>query len=160
MLNDYFSLDEDSAYYHSSKTFSSFEANVGTLKKIDRYLVYDDKNIYQLTTYYRGDNILELKAVPYSDISKGEFLEEVYIISDSNVYFKGFQLSEADDQTFEALGGYYSKDKNNVYFEDQIIPGGDAETFHFSKDNYQYTDKNGVYEQGKLVETTAEPTSL
>ena len=75
----------------------------------------------------------------------------------------------ADPTTFEmsAVYNFYSRDRNNVYWEDQIVPGADKETFVVlggsGNDNNTCDfakDKNHLYYEGQIVPTQANLASL
>jgi len=79
-----------------------------------------------------------------------------YGIYDGNVYCQVVESGEiittymysSDYLTFEALGGPYGKDSNQVYYKENVINGADPETFEVTgeKDGVFYAkDINNVY---------------
>jgi len=54
-----------------------------------------------------------------------------YFIKDRNVYLKGKRIKGADAKTFTHFNnrGYYSKDKNQVYYNTKKLDSSDASTF-------------------------------
>lgn len=65
------------------------------------------------------------------------------------------QIENVDKETFEILGPHtnFSKDKNHVYYNNNIVEGADPLTFHSFKDGDRtlWKDKNAVYENGKKI---------
>ena len=57
--------------------------------------------------------------------------------------------------TIETDRGIYGKDKNNVYYENLIIPGADPKTFKYIKDGYSI-DKNKAYYNKDSSKTQAQ----
>ena len=77
----------------------------------------------------------------------------------------GQENSDSDDvdivvdlETLKVLGEGYSKDKNNVYYEDEIIPRADPTTFEVLN-NYYTKDKNNVYYYRDII-VGADPTTF
>lgn len=66
---------------------------------------------------------------------------------------KYFEIKNVDLKTFQYLGGKYSKDTNNVYYKNEIIPA-DPETFIYEKGKGKAIgkgrDKNGTWIKGFL----------
>lgn len=71
-----------------------------------------------------------------------------YKIENNQVHFIGngydVIIPETDLNTFQVLGDYIAKDKNNVYYVAKIISGADASSFQFLNSFYS-KDKNNVY---------------
>jgi len=76
-------------------------------------------------------------------------------------YFNGEIPQDIDPLTFEPLGGWYAKDKKNVYFYRPFLWGqqilnidkADVKTFEVLKGNYKYAkDKNHFYEDSGIIE--------
>ncbi len=66
-----------------------------------------------------------------------------------------YVVNDIDLETFQQLGGKYSKDKNNVYYKNEIT-GADPETFTYKKGSGKTIgkgkDKNGTWIKGILQE--------
>ena len=62
-----------------------------------------------------------------------------------------------DPQTYEVINQLYSKDKNNIYYNDKKIEGVDKNTFELTYDfgsvvnGYYSKDKNNVYYENKKL---------
>lgn len=63
-----------------------------------------------------------------------------------------FVMYGVDHKSFEKINGYYSKDKNHVYFVHEIAKGVDLKTVEKLDENSCVSDKNGVFCQNKFVE--------
>ncbi len=150
-VNDHFSLDRDSAYCHHMGSFEGFNVDIYSFKKFDSYLAYDVNNIYCNATYIDGEDVSVLNIIPYSNIDDVIFYDESHIKAVGKVYYHGFEIKSVDLASFEALDYWYAKDKNHVYFENRVVIDADPETFHFSKEDFSYHDKNNKYEAGKIV---------
>ena len=91
----------------------------------------------------------------------GGYSKEVSYGKDKNgIYLAdGQEIKGADLASFQVLIFRYSKDKNHVYFYDQILPGRDAESFEviskigaLDQKNGSYTkDKHGIYYQNEKI---------
>jgi hypothetical protein len=76
-------------------------------------------------------------------------------------YFNGYFCQEVDPQTFTPLGGWYAKDKNNVYYYRPVsggmqiskVDGADNKTFKLLQGHYKYAmDKNFFYDDTQIIE--------
>lgn len=99
----------------------------------------DNKNVYAQTDIIEGadlDSFVVLK-IDYEDWAKDE----------SSYFYQGSKIPVADYGSFTILGGgyAYSKDKINVYSEDNIVIGADTASFGLYKNTYLGKDKNGCY---------------
>ncbi len=79
------------------------------------------------------------------------FKEDNYAIFLANK--KYYKIENIDPDTFQYLGGKYSKDKNHVYYKNEIIEV-DLETFIYERGNGKAIgkgrDKNGTWIKGIL----------
>ncbi|MDR2148999.1 MAG: DKNYY domain-containing protein [Tannerella sp.] len=58
-------------------------------------------------------------------------------------------MDNADLHTFEQVGGSYAKDKNHVYYRDEIVPDANPKDFYYDEETrYGYSGKN-VYFLGE-----------
>jgi hypothetical protein len=76
------------------------------------------------------------------------------------IYFNGYFFQEIDPITFEALDGWYAKDKKYVYayrptsggMQLSKIDNADPKTFKLLAGHYKYAkDKKFFYEEGKII---------
>ena len=81
--------------------------------------------------------------------------EKSYVLNVGNFtnIFDGYAIGDIDVNTFQYLGGKYSKDKSNVYYKDKIILA-DPETFNYKKGGGKTVgkgmDRNGTWITGVL----------
>lgn len=77
-----------------------------------------------------------------------------YIKDDKNVFRWPKKIEWADAATFEALDNIFSKDKNHVYHNWEIVTEADQVTFEsIINDQYRAKDKNYVYDiNGKIIQ--------
>ena len=143
-----------------------------------------DKNAYakdRNTVYFQGESIADSDPATF-------ILINPYAKDKNHVFFKGRILQGADAESFraftQALDGNYSgyfRDKNNIYFEDEVISpvgfefldkvhpysryarnrdgvyyghkivGADSASFVVLSEPYAAKDKNHVYDQGNIL---------
>lgn len=86
--------------------------------------------------------------------SENKKLNENYGIEDGEVYYINRKIERADAKTFEVFeDGEYAKDKNNVYYEENVLNEADPKSFKsLSKISSGLgKDKNSVYYIGKKI---------
>lgn len=79
-----------------------------------------------------------------------EVINDIYSKDKQNVYYKDDIITDADASTFEVIDDIYSKDKQNVYYKNCIITDADASTFEVIDDIYS-KDKNHKYYQNGIL---------
>ena len=80
--------------------------------------------------------------------SENKKLNENYGIEDGEVYYINRKIEGADAKTFEVFeDGEYAKDKNNVYYEENVLNEADPKSFKLlTKISYGLSkDKNNLY---------------
>ncbi len=140
-LNENFYADSDHIYYFKrDKSFDSFkEPDILNQKLIDTVQKLQTNNyIYTIT-----EN-LNLKRIPIKKDSKIQFFNSyfAFIIVDNQVYCNGDLMDEVDFDTFEFFTypnskspTEFSKDKNHVYYYDEILVGADPKTAKLNDKN-------------------------
>lgn len=95
---------------------------------------------------------LVLEKLPY-DPQTYEVINQLYSRDKNNIYYDNKKIEGADLPTFQRIDEYiYSKDKNNIYFRGKKISGVDKDTFE-KIDKYNYSkDKNNIYYDDKKIE--------
>lgn len=118
---------------------------------------------------WQRTKITSLEIMPYKANGKGVFkkdndvLGSPYVISDAYLFRtnkgaafysvkNGWVISKVDFDTFENMGGYYFKDKNKVFYKDNVLSEVDTKTVEFMG-NYCIIDNNIFYQKGKKVES-------
>lgn len=79
-----------------------------------------------------------------------EVINDIYSKDKQYVYYKNDIITDADASSFEVIDDIYSKDKQNVYYKDDIITDADASTFEVIDDIYS-KDKNHKYYQNGIL---------
>ena len=126
-------------------------------KKIDLGWGYEKDNDF---VFYAN------KKIEGADLETFEPLEsfivgamyDTYIFKDKHsVYLRGHKISYADPDTFEVLGGGYSKDGVSVYYITEKVEGADSKTLeliYYPGPGYETVDyakdKNHVYFKGEI----------
>jgi len=112
----------------------------------------DSNNVY--TTYWSGNFNSMLKwegADPLTfkliKIENG-VNREMWGKDDKN-YYRMLNPLKCHYESFEILSDSYSKDKDNVYYESQIIRKADPITFKFDSIQRVFRDKNFTYYRGE-----------
>lgn len=67
----------------------------------------------------------------------------------TTMYYKGKPMTDIDVNTFVDIRANYYKDKNKVYFYDQVLVGADPTTFEVDPMTHIAKDKNGCYFLGE-----------
>lgn len=73
----------------------------------------------------------------------------IYSKDKNHIYCQGQVVTGADLETFEPLGGGYAKDQNQVYYFDSVVDGASPDTFNLDKKTYQFMDGKTEYVNGK-----------
>ncbi len=143
-----------------SKTFKAIEYAYGQDKnakyKGRHRLNIKDPNSFEVLQFgftkdkfnvYQNDRIVE-----GADPVTFEFITGSMWAKDKKSYFyKGNLIAYIDYPTFRYLDYHYAIDKNNVYYDDQIIKGADAKTFKQLEGSQDGKDRNGCYRYGIKV---------
>ena len=147
--------DEKNIYYLGENNYSYDKKYYSIFKNVDvksfvmvgNSFVKDKKNVYYTT---RWKNITLENADPKTFEYIGESYPFVYAKDKKMVYAiekfgnPVYIIKDADPATFELLKENYSKDKNNVYFQEKPAKGIDVKTFEILG-YFHVKDKNNVY---------------
>ena len=111
------------------------------------YYAKDKNSVYSRHKKIKGANPKTIKVL------------NIAYIKDDKTVFSDFSFSNtlknADVKSFEALGQYYGKDKNNVYLMGEKIKKADVKTFQVISEesfNHYSKDKNNVYLETYIIE--------
>ncbi len=97
---------------------------------------------------YNNGNIVE-----DADPATFEFITGSMWAKDKKSYFfQGKAIPFIDYNSFRYLDYHYAIDKNNVYYDDQIIKGADSKTFIHIEGSQDGKDKNGCYRYGEKTD--------
>jgi len=145
VLDDEYSKDKHNIYYDG---ITLSDVDMDTFQIImPNYYAKDKNSVYSRHKKIKGANPKTIKV-----------LNIVYIKDDKTV-FSDFSFSNtlknADVKSFEVLGQYYGKDKNNVYLMGEKIKKADVKTFQvISEESFKHysKDKNNVYLETYIIE--------
>ena len=157
--NEY-AKDKNNVYYNEYVLNEADPKSFKSLSKISSGLGKDKNNLYFFE--YKVNNI-DIKTL---EIMADEFL--IYLKDKNGLYILlptsgGFPadldngiispkiLKNIDKQTFQLIGGKYSKDKNSVYYIGKKIAEVNPKNFKVLKD-YIFTDGKNVYLYGEKKE--------
>ena len=145
VLDDEYSKDKHNIYY-GGVTLS--DVDMDTFQIImPNYYAKDKNSVYSRHKKIKGANPKTIKVL------------NIAYIKDDKTVFSDFSFSNtlknADIKSFEALGQYYGKDKNNVYLMGEKIKKADVKTFQvISEESFKHysKDKNNVYLETYIIE--------
>lgn len=166
-------LKDATGIYHATDGFvedadpETFEHLSGIFFKDKNYLFDANSGAYPKATKDYGispDNIQIVSDSP----------EVTYLKNDTSVLMtdpeEGYlEISGADVDSFERISYHYSKDKNNIFFENQLLDEIDTDTFEIIEEQYMpaktsdlgYTkDANAVYYNREKMESADSYTFL
>lgn len=144
--NGSFARDKNRIYYESNSfqdiNVDSFSFLGGPCEPIlkDNKYVY---SIYTVPDTARGNGLIF--PIPGLDAKKYQYLNALYGKDETQVYYKGVRIVEAESNTFILLEDYYAKDAHAIYFDGLKIQGLDAATFSFIAGGGYSKDQHGVY---------------
>jgi len=151
-----FYTDDQHVYYFKGMVEDAdpdtFEAIGSYFFKDHRYAYFCSKKCHKID----GTDIETFREVP---IKSNWANDRVFAYDKDKVFFCAelkankpcSPLPESDPDSFEFIGKYFSKDKSNVFFKDELVKGADAATFEiFEADDhkglYRARDANRIYE--------------
>ena len=145
ILDDEYSKDKHNIYY-GGVTLS--DVDMDTFQIImPNYYAKDKNSVYSGHKKIKGANPKTIKVL------------NIAYVKDDKTVFSNFSFSNtlknADVNSFEALGQYYGKDKNNVYLMGEKIKKADVKTFQVISEeffNHYSKDKNNVYLETYIIE--------
>jgi hypothetical protein len=166
VINKSFAKDKNSVYQLPILTIN---INPNDVQIINDYYVRDKHSVY-----YQGDeglltvdidNFKDLKILEYSVITIGgkvitdgklfkyknvdtksfeSISHPLYFKDKNHVYYKQEIFDKADAATFEDVGHGYYKDKNHVFYYNELLPDADPKTFYQAdKQGFVFKDKKG-----------------
>ncbi|MBK0402220.1 DKNYY domain-containing protein [Adhaeribacter sp. BT258] len=159
-INRWFATDKDSLYVNLGFKFIGVKPVTQDLTVINKEYLRD-KN----TLYYRSDwGKSELRTTKFNTFDKIRIInKDVLAVNDKIIFYGNFFKSKnVDPESFELFStsfmDNYSKDKNYVYCEQEIIVGANPKEF---KKIYLWfwKDERNVYYKTKVLEG-ADPKSF
>jgi len=174
--------EEYSTLYGKDKYFVYYagekikEADLNTFKILNKEETNNYYNMYLLNSistkrliyardknslYISGEKVPFINPETFVDLGSGYLKDRHNVVKktrkENTVNEKVYkQLEDRDAPTFEMIEYEYTKDKNNVYFRDEIIENADPDSFqvvHGICDNYNCDakDSNFEYLRGVII---------
>ena len=159
LIGDYYAKDNKYVYFYGKKLKDVLPEGFETVK--ENY-VKDSKNVYKIETEITdsipisSDNKINTKKISLDglDVKTFRALENSkdvtsidYFVDKNNIYYAYENLEKiqgADKNSFEVLGNYIAKDKNNVYYNGKKMENVDSKSFKNFGD-FIGKDKNRVF---------------
>ncbi|WP_219006927.1 DKNYY domain-containing protein [Aquimarina litoralis] len=155
-VNSHFCKDKNGVYHYSygDPLRKIKEANITEIVSLTNYYIRDDKNVYFYVGYKNSERFDQVVAIPFKNSNDIGFFEDKGLVKiDDQIYYQSNIIENADIATFEEIEAGYTKDKNAVYFLGKVIEGADTNTFRYNTSSYTFSDKNHIYEIGKIVKS-------
>ena len=159
LIGDYYAKDNKYVYFYGKKLKDVLPEGFETVK--ENY-VKDSKNVYKIeaditdSIPISSDNKINTKKISLDglDVKTFRALENSkditsidYFVDKNNIYYAYENLEKiqgADKNSFEVLGNYIAKDKNNVYYNGKKMENVDSKSFK-NFGNFIGKDKNRVF---------------
>ena len=159
LIGDYYAKDNKYVYFYGKKLKDVLPEGFETVK--ENY-VKDSKNVYKIEAEITdsipisSDNKINTKKISLDGLDVRTFraLENSkdvtsidYFVDKNNIYYAYENLEKiqgADKNSFEVLGYYIAKDKNNVYYNGKKMENVDSKSFK-NFGNFIGKDKNRVF---------------
>jgi len=159
LIGDYYAKDNKSVYRFGKKLKDVLPEEFEIVK--ENY-VKDSKNVYKIESEITdiipifSDNKINTKKISVDglDVKTFRALENSkdvtsidYFVDKNNIYYAYEDLEKirgADKNSFEVLGNYIAKDKNNVYYNGKKMENVDSKSFK-NFGNFIGKDKNRVF---------------
>lgn len=142
----FFPFDQTYIFRIKNNKVVSYRYN-GTVKVISDHIVHDNVRLFFCAGCY--DEKMEFPIENPETVRYYDAKNHIFRI-DYRIFVKGVLMvaKGLDAESFEVIDYPYSKDKNQVYYYDNVIEGADPETFEVLS-HYYAIDKNKVYKSGK-----------
>lgn len=159
LIGDYYAKDNKYVYFYGKKLKDVLPEGFETVK--ENY-VKDSKNVYKIEAEITdsipisSDNKINTKKISLDGLDVRTFraLENSkditsidYFVDKNNIYYAYENLKKiqgADKNSFEVLGNYIAKDKNNVYYKGRKMENVDSASIK-TFGNFIGKDKNRVF---------------
>ena len=142
ILSKYLYRDKNRVYYHNGAQVSVIERAVPNSFKILEWPYSKDlKNVYYYTSVLEGADPNKFEVLCSECVSRWT---SGYGKDQKTVWHGPFPISDSDPDTFEVLNAHYARDKNNFYFNGEIVKQFDSESFEILQNGYSKNDA-GVY---------------
>ncbi|MHA7058037.1 DKNYY domain-containing protein [Aquimarina sp. M1] len=154
IINDQFCKDVNGVYHYwyGQPILKVENANPSKIISLTDSHIRDDQNVYFYLSHRGFENIDKVITLPFQDSEQISFFEDHSLLKiDDRIFYEGLLVENADASTFKDLEYGYAKDVNHVFFHGKMVEGADVKTFKYNDDKYTFSDKNHIYEAGKVV---------
>ena len=159
LIGDYYAKDNKNVYFYGKKLKDVLPEGFETVK--ENY-VKDSKNVYKIeaditdSIPISSDNKINTKKISldgldvktFRALENGKDVTSIdYFVDKNNIYYAYENLEKiqgADKNSFEVLGNYIAKDKNNVYYKGRKMENVDSASIK-TFGNFIGKDKNRVF---------------
>ena len=159
LIGDYYAKDNKYVYFYGKKLKDILPEGFETVK--ENY-VKDSKNVYKIEAEITdsipisSDNKINTKKISldgldvktFRALENGKDVTSIdYFVDKNNIYYAYENLEKiqgADKNSFEVLGNYIAKDKNNVYYKGRKMENVDSASIK-TFGNFIGKDKNRVF---------------
>ena len=159
LIGDYYAKDNKYVYFYGKKLKNVLPEGFETVK--ENY-VKDSKNVYKIeaditdSIPISSDNKINTKKISldgldvktFRALENGKDVTSIdYFVDKNNIYYAYENLEKiqgADKNSFEVLGNYIAKDKNNVYYKGRKMENVDSASIK-TFGNFIGKDKNRVF---------------
>lgn len=136
-------VNEQSVYFEDCVIHRKVDAEPSSFKIYSNGLAHDANAIF-----FRG---IKLNSKPQNlEVIYANY-EDVYWVNNTHFYKNEKLLTKIDTETFQYLQYSYAKDKNNVYFDGEVVENADPQKFVSQFNNEYSFDDNYTYKNGKKV---------
>lgn len=136
-------INTQSVYFEDCAIHRKVDADPSSFKVYSNGLAHDANAVF-----FRG---VKLNSKPKNLEVIYASHEDVYWLNNASFYKNEKLLAKIDTETFQYLQHSYAKDKNNVYFDGEIVENAVAEKFVNQFVNEYCFDDNYTYKNGKIV---------
>ncbi|WP_374141383.1 DKNYY domain-containing protein, partial [Leptotrichia hongkongensis] len=159
LIGDYYAKDNKYVYFYGKKLKDVLPEGFEAVK--ENY-VKDSKNVYKIeaditdSIPISSDNKINTKKISldgldvktFRTLENGKDVTSIdYFVDKNNIYYAYENLEKiqgADKNSFEVLGNYIAKDKNNVYYKGRKMENVDSASIK-TFGNFIGKDKNRVF---------------
>lgn len=161
VLNKSFGKDSTNVFY---KDYIIEKADAATFTALNEHYAKDKTQVYYCDEYRESQTYFTTKNKTINILNGADpntirVIDEDYAVDQKQGYFLGYAFNVKDVTTFTAIHRYFSKDKFNVYYNTQLVPGLDGESFELINNNYA-KDKNNYYLFGFPSEEISIPQKI
>jgi hypothetical protein len=122
-------------------------------KLLDKFHFTDGKELFYISENKQQIRytIEELFRISDVDIKTYKILDRIFSKDKNNVYYEDSKIIGADSATFEKIDNTYSKDKDSVFYQKYLIKEANNKTFKILKENFSRDNENIYWKNYKIT---------